>query len=268
MALMRVGQLARRTGLTPKALRHYDRIGLLRPAYVDDSGHRWYGDEHVTRARRIAMLRAVDLPLEDVRRCLDPDDAIVAAVLEQHRRRLDARLTRVQRQAHSLHHLMTDGMEHRMSEDLTDERKLGIALFNATWTLMEKEDRTRAEDDTMLHMTHASRYHWGASNPPPENLARGEWQVSRVYAVLGRAEPCLHHAQRVLDLCQENGIGDWDLGFAYEALARAHAVAGDREQARAYTEQALAAAESIVEDGERELLLGDLETIPGQPRFW
>lgn len=268
MALMSVGQLARRTGLTPKALRHYDRIGLLRPARVDESGYRWYDQSHVAIARRIATLRAVDLPLEDVRRCLDSDEDALAAVLEQHRRRLDARLTRVQRQAHSLHHLITDGMEPRMTDDASDERKLGIALFNATWTLLEKEDRTRDEDDTMLHMAHASRYHWGASNCPPQNLARGEWQCSRVYAVLGRAEPCLHHAQRVLDICVESGIGDWDLGFAYEAMARAYAVAGDGEQARAYTEQALAAAENIVEDGERELLLGDLETIPGQPRFW
>ena len=49
---------------------------------------------------------------------------------------------------------------------------------------------------------------------------RRQWR-----AVLGRPEPCLHHAQRYLDLCEENGIADWDLGFAYEALARRHGVA-------------------------------------------
>jgi hypothetical protein len=68
--------------------------------------------------------------------------------------------------------------------------------------------------------------------------------------------------------CQENGIGDWDLAFAYEPLARAHAVAGETAQARHYTEQALAAARDIAEDGERELVLAALETIPGQPRYW
>ena len=101
----------------------------------------------------------------------------------------------------------------------------------------------------------------------PGNCARRR-QISRVYAILGRAEPALHHARRVLDLCQENGIGDWDLGFAYEALARASAVAGDTEAARMWTERALAAAEDIVEDEERGLLLADLETIPEQRRFW
>jgi tetratricopeptide (TPR) repeat protein len=149
-----------------------------------------------------------------------------------------------------------------------DERRIGIALFNATWTLMEKESRTRDEDDAMVHMAHASRYHWAASGTDAAHLARGEWQCSRVYAVLGRSEPCLHHARRVLDLCQENGVGDFDLAFAYEALARGYALAGDATQARAYIEQAIAAAEDITEGDDRELLLSDLETIPGQSRFW
>jgi DNA-binding transcriptional MerR regulator len=268
--LLSVGALARRAGLTPKAVRHYDRIGLLRPAVVDDAGYRWYSPDQVGSARRVAVLRSVDVPLDEVRRCLD-NDAVLAEVLATQRRRLDARLTRVRGQRHTLDHLRTDGLEHPMPdtdiENVTDERRLAAALFNATWTLMEKEDRTRDEDDAMLHMAHASRHHWGQIGTPT-NFGRGEWQCSRVYAVLGRSEPCLHHAQRCLDICQENGIADFDLAFAYEALARGHAVAGDTAQARACTELALAAAEDITGDDDRELVLSDLESIPGQPRFW
>lgn len=148
-----------------------------------------------------------------------------------------------------------------------DERRLAVDLFNGVWRLLEKEDRTVEDDDRMLHMAHASRYHWGEIGAPV-NRSRGEWQCSRVYAVLGRAEPALHHAHRGLDVCQAHGIGDWDLAFAYESLARASAVAGDREQARVWTEQALAAARDIAQAEDRELVLADLETIPGQPRFW
>jgi tetratricopeptide (TPR) repeat protein len=118
---------------------------------------------------------------------------------------------------------------------------------------------------TSAGMAHASRHHWAASGTDAAHLARGEWQCSRVYAVLGRPEPCLHHAQRVLDLCRENGVGDLDLAFAYEA--RAHAIAGDAEQARAYYQRALAVAADLAEDDDRELLLSDLETIPGQRRL-
>jgi DNA-binding transcriptional MerR regulator len=275
--LLSVGSIARRAGLTSKALRHYDRIGLFRPTHVDEAGYRWYSPGQLKHARLIAELRAVDLPLDDVRRCLDADDVdTTAAVLDTHRRRLESRLVRIQRDLHRIGHLRTEGLESTMATtevtptspgSAEDERKLGVALFNATWDLMGKENRTRDEDDAMLHMAHASRHHWGQVGKHA-NFARGEWQCSRVYAVLRRPEPCLHHAQRVLDICQEQGLGDWDLAFAYEALARGHAINGDLEQARAATEQALAAAEDIAEDGDRDLLLSDLETIPGQPRFW
>jgi hypothetical protein len=148
-----------------------------------------------------------------------------------------------------------------------DERRMAIDLFNGVWRLLEKEDRSVEDDDLMLHMAHASRYHWGQVGAPA-NFSRGEWQCARVYSVLGRAEPAIYHARRGLEICQAYGIGDWDLAYAYESLARAHAVAGDKEQARTWTEQALAAAEDIAEDEDRELVRSDLESIPGQPRFW
>jgi hypothetical protein len=177
---------------------------------------------------------------------------------------------------HRIDHLLTEGIGSAMSELSTqapapaaDERLLGTQLFNETWRLMELEGRTRQDDDRLIHTAHASRYHWGqVPAVTPAQLARGEWLVSRVYTVLGRAGPAQYHARRVLDLCQENGIGDWDLAFAYEALARAHAIAGDANTARQYTDQALAAAGDIAEDEERDLLLADLQTIPGQPRYW
>ncbi len=73
---------------------------------------------------------------------------------------------------------------------------------------------------------------------------------------------------RVLALCTENGIADWDLAFAYEAIARADAVAGRPDDARRATDQALVAAQAIEEDEDRDSLMADLETIPGQPRYW
>ena len=276
-ALLSIGKLARLSGLTAKALRHYDRVGLLAPARVDaDTGFRLYAADQVVLARRIARLRSVDLPLDEVRAYLaatDPETGL--RILHNHRSRLESRVARLTGDLHELSHLITEGVDLPMTEspaaeDLLSrdgERRLAAALFNATWTLMEKEDRTPAENDRMIHSAHASRYHWEQVGTAA-NLARGEWQCSRVYAVLRRPEPCLHHAQRVIDICRENGIGDWDLAFGYEALARGSAVAGDAEAARMWTERALAAAEDIADEQDRALLIGDLETIPDQPRFW
>lgn len=271
VARVSIGQLARRCGLTAKALRHYDRLGLLTPTAVDPAtGYRWYSVEQIETARVIARLRAVDLPLLEVRACLSADEAEVRRRLLVHRRRLDARRTRLTGALHTLDHLLADGRLPTMTDpDPTpdgnptgiDERRLAADLFNGVWRLMEDEKRTPADDDRMLHMAHASRYHWGQVGAPV-NLARGEWLCSRVYAVLRRAEPSRHHAERVLALCHEHGIGDWDLAFGYEALARAYAVAGDTAEAQRVVEQARAATEDIADDDDRQLVLADLDTIP------
>jgi len=109
--------------------------------------------------------------------------------------------------------------------ETAQHRKLGIDLFNYVWTLLEKPDRTREESEGMIHAAHASRWHWSVVGAPV-NFARGEWQISRVYAVLGRGESALVHALRCLEICRANEIGDFDLAYAYEALARAWSVLG------------------------------------------
>jgi hypothetical protein len=140
-------------------------------------------------------------------------------------------------------------------------RRLAVDLFNHTWTLLEKEDRSERESDLMVDAAHASRFFWEEAGGPV-NHARGEWQLSCVYATLGRAEPALVHAQRCLDLCDRHGIVDFDLAYAHEALARAHAVAGDADAAGRAAARAREAAERIAEADDREQLLADLATVP------
>jgi hypothetical protein len=111
----------------------------------------------------------------------------------------------------------------------------------------------------MVHSAHASVHHWSRVGTEI-NLARGEWQVSRVYTVLGRSEPALWHAQRCLDVCTRNGFADWDLAFAHEAMARAYAVGGDLDRAREHVDAARAVP--VAEDEDRELVEADLGTIP------
>jgi hypothetical protein len=49
-----------------------------------------------------------------------------------------------------------------------EHRKFAVGLFNLTWSLLDKKDRTREEDDKMVHAAHASRYHWGEIGTPLE----------------------------------------------------------------------------------------------------
>ena len=134
-----------------------------------------------------------------------------------------------------------------------DHRRLAGDLYNHTWTLIERPERTPDEDDEMLYSTFASAYHWlQAEGAGPEHRARSEWQISRVYAELGRGEEAVVHARRCLDHCREHGIGDWDLAFAWEALARASRVAGDAITFDESVARAREAGARIADDEDRE----------------
>jgi hypothetical protein len=140
-------------------------------------------------------------------------------------------------------------------------RKLAVDLFNHVWTLLDKPDRTVEEDDEMVHAAHASRLHWGEVGTAV-NLVRGEWQVARVYATLGRADPALYHARRCLELCDGAELEEWDLPFAYEALARANLVAGKEDEAKRYADLARHEGSKITDAEDREPLEQDLLTLP------
>ena len=143
-----------------------------------------------------------------------------------------------------------------------EERQLAVDLFNHAWTLMELDGRTAEQDDELIHAAHASRHHWAAVGTPA-NLARGEWQLSRVYTVLGRAEPALHHARRCLVYCEAtpDALEDWDLPYAHEALARAHALAGEADEAGRHAAQARELSARVAGVKDREHLEADLATL-------
>ena len=143
-------------------------------------------------------------------------------------------------------------------------RRMAAETFNATWEYLDKEMRSSEENDMMVHAAHASRYHWSRVGTPLE-FERGDWQLSRVYSTLGKGTEALHYAKHCLATCLENEIGDFDLAFAYEAMARAHAVLEQWDQAQLYIENAQKAAVSIGKDEDRKYFLGELGTLPMAP---
>lgn len=80
--MLGIGEFARRSRLSPKALRLYDELGVLTPARVDpDTGYRWYSTDQLHPARLVAVMRQVGLSLDLVRQVLDAEpDAAVALV--------------------------------------------------------------------------------------------------------------------------------------------------------------------------------------------
>ncbi len=80
--LLSIGAFAARSRLSAKALRLYDRLGLLAPARVDaDTGYRYYRADQVERARLVALLRQLDMPLARIAEVVDAGDGAAQARL-------------------------------------------------------------------------------------------------------------------------------------------------------------------------------------------
>ena len=90
-------------------------------------------------------------------------------------------------------------------------RRLAVTFFNETWTLLDKTDRSPAEDARMIHMAHASRMHWELIGTP-QNVAVGEWQIARVYsadrqfAAQGVSVPALTPVCHPIDTERQTGF--------------------------------------------------------------
>lgn len=141
-------------------------------------------------------------------------------------------------------------------------RHFAAACFNQAWDLIDKVDRTAEEDEQMIRLSLASHWHWTQrADYYGTNKSVAHWQTSRIYALLGSADNARRYGLFCLEASQAKEIPPFYLGFAYEALARAEAVAGNIEGMQAYLEQARTAAASISEPEERKILLADLATV-------
>lgn len=90
-----VKQLADLSGVTPRTLRYYDRIGLLRPGRTTQAGYRLYGPAKVDRLQQILFYRELGLPLEEVARLLDQPGFDAQAALQSHLVELETRRERL-----------------------------------------------------------------------------------------------------------------------------------------------------------------------------
>jgi DNA-binding transcriptional MerR regulator len=97
--LLSIGQFARITGLTVRALRHYDELGLVRPAFVDpETGYRHYENRQAGDALAVRRLREVELPLDQIAELVaSHDQGALAQTLAAHRERMELRAAEIER---------------------------------------------------------------------------------------------------------------------------------------------------------------------------
>jgi tetratricopeptide (TPR) repeat protein len=129
------------------------------------------------------------------------------------------------------------------------------------WELLGKSERTPEENEEMVYAAYASLYHWRHVGRRVHRQ-RGEWLIAHVHAVLGEADLSMQHARRCLELTEafNSQMEDFDLAYAYEAMARAHAMQGDRASAEKYYTLACATGDAISDAENKGIFLSDFES--------
>lgn len=195
-----IAELARASGVTSRTLRHYDAIGLLRPAWTADSGRRHYERAQVLRLQEILLLRNLGLPLDTIGELLALSDGTAAVeVLAKHRewllaeqQRLDRLVRTVDSTIESLRKggemtptQMLDGFEQDPYEAEARERWGGEAVDSA-----QQRRRTLSPADAELARTGHTQVHEGLAPLHADGVPVTDERVQRLVA--------LHH--RVVSL--------------------------------------------------------------------
>jgi DNA-binding transcriptional MerR regulator len=131
-----IGQFSKLTRLTPKALRLYGELGLLRPADVDPStGYRFYAFAQARRAAAMSLLRSVELPLADIARIVEATTSDeVRLLLSAHRATLEGRLEEHRRMLLEVEQLIQRGeiMEILAKLDELEPETIATVPFAST----------------------------------------------------------------------------------------------------------------------------------------
>jgi DNA-binding transcriptional MerR regulator len=155
--LLKIGELAKRTGLTVRALHHYDDIGLLTPSARSDAGYRLYNQTDIARLHRIQALRRFGLSLADIGAYLTRPDLPLATVVGQ---QIDM-LTRQIEQAGALRVRLS-----RLQDQLAQGQEPDLADWLTTLEHMTVYDNYFTQDELkqlpLYNQGEAGRDEWRA----------------------------------------------------------------------------------------------------------
>jgi hypothetical protein len=139
--------------------------------------------------------------------------------------------------------------------------------FNRVWGLLDKASRSPEEDQRMIELCLASVWHWTERDDCTDtNMSIGYWQASRVYAMVGLPDEARRYGQLCLKASQGPDILPFYLGYAYEALARAEAAAGNGDEARRHLNASRRIAEGLPNPEAKKQLLADLDALATELR--
>jgi len=151
--------------------------------------------------------------------------------------------------------MMNEGKTYTLEEA---QQYFAKMLNGKAWDLLQKPNRSKQEDELMIYSAYASGFHWLMAGTGLHHQ-RAEWLIAHVYSELGSIESALQHATRCFELTEEftDLMKDFDWAYAYEGLARANCLAGNRTEAIKYIQLAEESGQAIQNDEDKNIFLGD-----------
>jgi hypothetical protein len=133
-----------------------------------------------------------------------------------------------------------------------DHRQMAKDLWNRTWALLEKSDRTEEDIAELAEAAFASRWHWRQAGTGV-HAQRGEWMLGRMWCEVGVPAAAAWHLQRTEALTDANkaDLSDFDFAFVIALRARVAAVSGDFKAAASEYAAAEAAGRRLAEADDR-----------------
>lgn len=177
--MLTVKQLSDLAGVTPRTLRHYDQIGLLKASQMGENGYRYYGEEALLRLQQILLYRELDIPLDEIRRIMGRRDFDVLSALENHRLALGRQVERLQQ----LIQTVDDTILHMKGQKNMSNKQLFAAFSEAEQEKMAAEAEKMYDPETVRE----SNRKWKAYGKDKQQAILAEG--SQVYVDLLAAMP-------------------------------------------------------------------------------
>jgi MerR family transcriptional regulator, thiopeptide resistance regulator len=198
---LKVGDLAKQTGVSVRTLHYYDEIGLLSPSHRTEAGYRLYDEQDIVRLQQIVSLRQIGFSLEEIRECLKQPNFSYDRVLQLHSTRLREQIAIAQKLLARL---------EAIAQSLNANETVSVEMFIQTIEVMSMLEKYYTPEQ--LEALKQRRELLGEDHI---QQVQAEWQTLFEQARLEMAkgtdptsEPVKALARRSLELIQEFTGGD------------------------------------------------------------
>ncbi len=173
--MMTVKEVSRRTGVSVRALRYYDQIGLLRPQEISDAGYRLYDDTALIRLQKILLLRELQFSLKDITFLLDsPEDESIHNALER-----QIRILRMKRE--HLGQIIDLALEYKEKGEMT----MDFSAFDTSKIKDYEKEASKRWGETAAYKEWEAAHKNNDGDFTPESYAAQAAQMGKYFKAFG-----------------------------------------------------------------------------------